>query len=237
MAIAKIDPGTLRRLFLFDIDGTLITSGGAGEHALMDAMKDRFDVVEDLAGITLAGATDAAIARKLLAKHSIECSSENITALLDSYLHHLHGRMGRHNGTILPGIIELLDRLHSEPSCIVGLLTGNLERGAKIKLSHYGVWDYFGFGAYADDHHDRNQLGPFAHARAREQHGVDFRPQSIYVIGDTPRDIECGRAFGAKTVAIATGQYSAAELGEHSPDYLFENLSDTDAVASALLHG
>ena len=103
-----------------------------------------------------------------------------------------------------------------------------------MKLSHYGVWHYFGFGAYADDHHVRNELGPVAAARAFEEHGEEFPPDRIYVIGDTPRDIECGKAFGAKTVAVATGYYSREALASHDPDFLFDDFSDPDAVMAAI---
>ena len=223
-----------RRLLLFDIDGTLITSGGAGEAALKDAMRSRFGVEEDLAGIILAGATDARIARELLEKHGIAVSSENVAALLDTYLGHLSDRIGRHDGKLLPGIVPLLNVLSQREDAVLALLTGNVSRGAEIKLTHYGVWDFFEFGAFADDHHDRNELGKFARARALERHGEEFPPSRIYVIGDTPKDIECGRAIGACTVAIATGHYSAAELKDHSPDFLFEDLSDTDRVVSHL---
>ena len=226
---------TERRLLLFDIDGTLITSGGAGEGALKDAMLGRFGVDEDLKGIILAGATDAKIARELLEKHSLEASSENIAALLDEYLRHLAGRMSRHDGRLLPGIVPVLEALESHPDAILALLTGNLTRGAEIKLTHYGVWNFFEFGAFADDHHDRNELGKFARARAFERHGIKFPAERIYVIGDTPRDIECGRAIGAKTVAIATGHYAMAELAEHKPDFLFQDFSDTQRVLECLL--
>jgi len=201
---------------------------------LIDAMASRFGVKEDLKGITLAGATDALIAMALLEKHGLEASPENTTALLDSYLHHLGLSMSRHSGCVLPGIIPLLDALKQRPDAVIALLTGNMIRGAKIKLGHYGVWDYFEFGAFADDHYDRNELGKFAKARATEKHGISFEPEQIYVIGDTPRDIECGRAIGARTVAIATGNYSRASLAEHSPDFLFEALGDTPAVLEAL---
>ena len=225
-----------RRLLLFDIDGTLITSGGAGEAALKDAMRSRFDVEEDLDGIILAGATDARIARELLQKHSIAVSAENVAALLDTYLGHLDERIGRHDGKLLPGILPLLNALSERSDAVLALLTGNVSRGAEIKLTHYGVWDFFEFGAFADDHHDRNELGKFARARALERHGEEFPPSRIYVIGDTPKDIECGRAIGAFTVAIATGHYSSAELRDHAPDFLFEDLSDTARVV-ALLFG
>jgi len=224
-----------RRLLLFDIDGTLITSGGAGETALKRAMKTRFGAEEDLQGISLAGATDALIARALLEKHGLGVSPENVTALLDSYLHFLGECMPAHRGRVLPGMIPVLDALKARPDAVLALLTGNLVRGAEIKLRHYGVWDYFEFGAFADDHHDRNELGRFASARALEKHGEAFPPDRIFVIGDTPRDIECGRAIGAKTVAVATGNFTRAQLAEHSPDFLFDDFSDTSSVLKALL--
>ncbi len=227
-------PSPTRRLFLFDIDGTIITSGGAGENALRDAVRDRFGKDEDLEGVTIAGNTDSAISRELLSKHGLEATPENIASLLDGYLHNLKERLPKHKGRVLPGIVRLLDALRNREDCVLALLTGNLAKGAKIKLGHYGVWDYFKFGAYADDSHDRNQLGHFARTRAKETSGEDFPADRIYVIGDTPKDIECGNAIGAKTVAIATGNYSQAELAAHHPDHLFEDLSDTDAVLTAL---
>ena len=131
----------------------------------------------------------------------------------------------------------MLDRLRLRQDCVLALLTGNLVRGAEIKLSHYGVWDYFEFGAFADDHHDRNELPKFACARALETHGEEFPPERVFVIGDTPRDIECGKAIGARTVAIATGNYSRAQLSDYNPDFLLDDLSDTDAVIAVLLGG
>jgi phosphoglycolate phosphatase len=222
-------------LLLFDIDGTLITSGGAGERALTEAMHERFGVENGLDGVVLAGATDARIAREMLENHNLPATPENIGALLDGYLHNLRTHVPAHPGRVLPGILPLLEALKNRSDCVLALLTGNVVRGAEIKLSHYGVWDYFAFGAFADDHHDRNALGHFARARARDRHGVEFAPEEIFVIGDTPRDIACGRAIGAQTVAIATGMYSRAELAAHAPDFLFDDFSDTTAVLSALV--
>lgn len=224
-----------RRLFLFDIDGTLITSGGAGEAALIRAMKTRFGVDEDFGKMVLAGSTDALIARSLLEKHGLAATAENMAALLDSYLHHLAECMPSHSGRVLPGMLPVLDALKAHPDAVLALLTGNLVRGAEIKLRHYGVWDYFEFGAFADDHHDRNELGKFASARAVEKHGGSFPPDRIFVIGDTPKDIECGRAIGAKTVAIATGIHTRQQLAAHTPDFLFDDFSDTEAVLDVLL--
>jgi phosphoglycolate phosphatase len=226
-----------RRLILFDIDGTLITSGGAGETALVRAMESRFGIQENFEGIVLAGATDALIAHALLAKHDLEVSPENISALLDSYLHHLAECMPAHRGRVLPGLLSLLDALRDHPAAVLALLTGNLVRGAELKLRHYGVWDYFEFGAFADDHHDRNQLGKFASDRAEQRYGAPFPPDRIFVIGDTPRDIACGRAIGAKTVAVATGGATRDELSAHNPDFLFDDFSDTQSVLKALLGG
>jgi phosphoglycolate phosphatase-like HAD superfamily hydrolase len=187
-----------------------------------------------LEGVNFAGNTDTGIAREVLMAAGMEPTQEKIMALLDAYLSRLADRMHRHQGRLLPGIIPLLDRMRERPDCLLALLTGNLAAGAEVKLSHYGVWHYFGFGAYADDHHVRNELGPVAQARALEQHGEEFPPERIYVIGDTPRDIECGKAFGAVTVAVATGKYAREELASHGPDFLFDDFSDPDAVLAAI---
>ncbi len=222
------------RLILFDIDGTLLTSGGAGEKALRLALQDRFGRDDDLAQIEIAGRTDSGIARSILEKNGVAATSEAIAAFLDGYLHRLEGLLPVTPGRLLPGILELLEKLRARPHVALALLTGNLSRGAELKLTHYGVWDFFEFGAFADDHHDRNQLGPFARARATERHGVEFPPAGIFVIGDTPHDIDCGRAFGAKTVAIATGNFTREQLAGHQPDFLFDDLSNTDAVIAQL---
>ena len=188
-------------------------------------------------GVNFAGNTDTGIAREVLMAAGMEPTQENVMALLDAYLSRLSDRMHRHQGRLLPGIITLLDRMKERPDCLLALLTGNLAAGAEVKLSHYGVWHYFGFGAYADDHHVRNELGPVAQARALEQHGEEFPPERIYVIGDTPRDIECGKAFGAVTVAVATGKYAREELASHGPDFLFDDFSDPEAVMKAIAPG
>ena len=221
-------------LLLFDIDGTLITSGSAGEHALKLAVKDLFGVEDDLSGIGIAGRTDGLIARQILDRYKREASAENITAFLDAYLRRLVEFLPKTKGGVLPGIVQLLEALKQRPNVALALLTGNLSRGAELKLAHYGMWAFFDFGAYADDHHDRNKLGPFAQARAVEFHGVEFPANRTFVIGDTPYDIECGKAFGARTVAVATGKYTRDQLAEHHPDFLFDDLSDVEGVIAAL---
>ncbi len=223
-----------KKLLLFDIDGTLITSGGAGEHALRLGIRERFGIDDDLKGIEIAGRTDSGIARQVFARHGLPETAENLTAFFDGYLQHLVQQLPAKNGRLLPGIVPLLAALKLRADFVLALLTGNLARGAELKLTHYGVWQYFEFGAYADDHHDRNELGHFAKARAKERHGVDFSPDLIYVLGDTPHDITCARAIGAKAVAVATGQFTREQLAPHAPDWLFDDLSDIPAVLAAL---
>ena len=226
-----------KKLLLFDIDGTLLLTGRAGEHALRLAFKERFGVDDDLSSISFAGSTDGAIARQMFAAHDIPPTPENIADLFDGYVHHLALELPRREGRVLPGIVELLEALHGREDCVLGLLTGNIEKGAELKLSHYGVWDFFEFGAFADDHVDRNKLGPVAHSRAAERHGLSFEAEDVFVIGDTPRDIDCARAAGFVAVAIATGSYGTDELAAHKPDFLFEDLSDTRGFLAALLEG
>jgi len=226
-----------KKLFLFDIDGTLLLTGRAGEHALRHALKERFGVDDDLSAISFAGSTDGAIMRQIFAAHDIPPTPENIASLFDSYAHHLVRELPRRDGCVLPGIMALLDELHAREDCVLGLLTGNVEKGAELKLSHYGVWHYFEFGAFADDHVDRNKLGPVAHSRAVERHGASFEAADIFVLGDTPRDIDCARAAGFVAVAIATGGCSVEQLAAHHPDHLFENLADTRDVMDKLLGG
>ena len=223
-----------KRLLLFDIDGTLIHSGGAGIYALKSALQERFGIADDLRDIEFAGRTDSGIVVSILNKHKIPATNENVTAFLDSYVHCLSLELPRRQGRLLPGVLELLEKLKSRNHLVLALLTGNVSRGAQLKLEHYGVWHFFEFGAFADDHHDRNQLGSFARARAEEKHGREFSTAEIDIIGDTPRDIECGKAMGARTVAVATGTWTSDKLAEHHPDFLIDDLSDVDRVIDTL---
>ncbi|MEI6712395.1 MAG: HAD family hydrolase [Verrucomicrobiota bacterium] len=221
-------------LILFDIDGTILTSGGAGETALKLGFADTFGIEDDLKKVEIAGRTDSGIARQMLTTHGIPVTDVNLERFFNGYLSFLAPQLPKKQGRLLPGIVPLIEALHAKPHVALGLLTGNLERGARLKLEYYGVGQYFEFGAFADDHHDRNQLGNFARERARTIHRVDFPPENIYVLGDTPHDISCARAIGAKAVAIATGAFTSAQLAEHNPDALFEDLSDLNAALMAL---
>jgi phosphoglycolate phosphatase len=223
-----------KRLLLFDIDGTLINSGGAGMHALKLTLAERFGIADDLHDIEIAGVTDSGIVVSILQKHKIPATNENVTAFLDSYVHFLSVELPRREGKLLPGALELLQKLKSRPHLVIALLTGNVSRGAQLKLEHYGVWHFFEFGAFADDNQDRNRLGSFARSRAEEKHGCEFSASEIDVIGDTPRDIACGKAFGARTIAVATGTWTREQLAEHHPDFLIDDLSDVESIIHTL---
>jgi phosphoglycolate phosphatase len=223
-----------KRLLLFDIDGTLIHSGGAGVDALKSAFTERFGITDDLHDIEIAGMTDSGIVVSILNKHKIPATNENVSAFLDSYVHFLSLELPRRVGNLLPGVLELLEKLKSRPHLVLALLTGNVSRGAQLKLEHYGVWHFFEFGAFADDHHDRNRLGTVARARAKEKHGRQFSASEIDVVGDTPRDIACGKAFGARTIAVATGTWSRDQLAKYQPDFLIDDLSDVEGIIDTL---
>src|SRR5437870_3103371 len=223
-----------KRLLLFDIDGTLVHAAGAGVESLKLALTERFGTKDDLQDIEIAGMTDSGIVISILNKHQIPATNENIAAFLDSYVHFLSLELPRRAGKLLPGVLELLEKLKARPNLVLALLTGNVSRGAQLKLDHYGVWHFFEFGAFADDHQDRNRLGPFARARAKQRHGRQFSASEIDVIGDTPRDIACGQAFGARTIAVATGTWSRDQLAKYQPDFLIDDLSNVGGIIDTL---
>jgi phosphoglycolate phosphatase len=218
------------KLVLFDIDGTLLATQGAGNRALIAATEDVLGVREDLGRVTVAGHTDISNAQQILNKHSIPVTDRSIHQLLGAYLARLRDSLAENPGVILPGIVPLLDRLTEKQDVRLGLLTGNLVRGAHLKLATHGLEKHFVVGAFGDDHHDRNELGPIVKKRAENHFKTEFTPSDIYVLGDTPKDVACGKAFGAKTVAVATGSYNRDQLAAESPDFVFENFSNTQEV-------
>jgi phosphoglycolate phosphatase len=217
----------MKLLLLWDIDGTLITSGGAGMRALGAALRQGFAIDGSIDDIDFAGRTDRWIMRQIFTKFSLPATEGNFTRLADAYVAELPAALRDRGVHALPGVATLLETARTRGGAALGLLTGNLRRGAQVKLASRNLWDYFPFGAFADDGEDRNQLGPHALRRARAHHGVDFAPGDTWVIGDTPHDVACAQAFGARAVAVATGRHTPAELRAAAPDVVLDDLGDT----------
>lgn len=215
---------------LFDIDGTLIRTGGAGKHAMEAALRTAFRVDRIRDEVPYSGRTDPAIGRDLLRVHDIEPTAANYERLREAYLAHLRPSLHANGGEVLPGVAELLKHLHGKRR--MGLLTGNVRAGAMHKLSHFGLWDYFPFGGFGDVHHDRDDVARSALAALKE-HSPDYRPADVWVIGDTPLDVRCARAIGAKVVAVATGWHSLDELHASEPDLALADLGDFGQLPAA----
>lgn len=215
-------------LVLWDIDGTLITSGG-GMRAFARALHNVFGINDLLDDIDPAGRTDRWIMRQIFAKSGLPATEENFTRLTEGYEKALPGEMQIPGARLLPGVAVLLSAIRGLDNVGQGLLTGNLRAGARVKLASCGLWDYFAFGAFADDAEHRNELGPLAVRRAEERHGAAFAPHRVWIVGDTPHDIECARAMGANSLAVATGRHTLEDLAAHHPTALLQNLADADA--------
>jgi phosphoglycolate phosphatase-like HAD superfamily hydrolase len=222
------------KVCLFDIDGTLISSGGAGKAALEMALASEFGVHRLIERLQLSGRTDRAIIRDVFGMFSIDDTPENLRRLIRSYLSHLPGCLTSHKGKVLPGVSALLHELRTRTDVAVGLLTGNVREGARVKLGHFRLFDHFAFGGFGDWHFDRDDVAREAHQAVQGHLGRDVEPQSIWVIGDTPLDVRCARSIGARAVAVATGWHSLAELEATFPDLLVEDLSDPKALLALL---
>lgn len=227
------------KLVLFDIDGTLLLSDGAGRRAIYRALREVFGATgpEDY---HFDGKTDPQIVRELmrLAGHGDDHIDARMELLLKRYLACLHEELSApgHRPYALPGVPGLLDVLESHAGVVIGLLTGNLEQGARAKLEAVGLDPRrFRVGAYGSDHEERPELPAIAQQRAKRQLGLDVDGAAIVVIGDTPADLTCGRALGASAIGVATGRYSVEELSRHRPLAVFADLSDTHAVAQVIL--
>jgi phosphoglycolate phosphatase len=220
---------TPKTLLLWDIDGTLLTAGGAGLRALATALRCVFAIDGSLDGIDFAGRTDRAIMRQIFARFGVPAAEENFSRFADGYVAALPPELAGDGVRLLPGIPDLLEAAAARGDVALGLLTGNLRRGAEVKLGRRNLWHYFPFGAFADDAEDRNELGPHALRRARIHHGAEFAAAHTWVIGDTPHDIVCARACHARALAVATGRHSADQLRTLRPDAVFEDLGDSTA--------
>ena len=216
-------------LYLFDIDGTLVDTGGAGMSALMEATREIFG--HEGPPLDLAGSTDLGIVANIHAHFEIEPTRERIDAYFGVYLTRLGWNLahGGFSGRVLDGVTGLLAELSGRADATVGLLTGNIAGGADAKMRHFGLAGHFPFGAYGCDHADRNRLGPIALERAARHAGRTFSAAETWVIGDTPKDIACAHAIGARCLAVATGQFNAAQLEAHGADQVVETLDQAMA--------
>jgi phosphoglycolate phosphatase len=217
-------------IVLFDIDGTLIASGGAGKAALEKALADEFGITHLIEKLQLSGRTDRAIMTDLFRMYALEDTAMNHQRLIAAYLRNLPESLATRGGRVLPGIAALLETLSKRTDVAVGLLTGNVRAGAKVKLGHFGLFEYFEFGGFGDHHLDRDEVAREALAEVQQRFNGKHSSDRIWVIGDTPLDIRCARAIGARAVAVATGWHSEEELTQHEPDLLLTSLEDPRAL-------
>lgn len=219
----------MTRLVLFDIDGTLIRTGGAGLLAFASVARCTFGVPGGTDHLPFAGRTDVSIVREFFRAHGIPETPENFTRFFDDYVFWLDHHLEQLPGTVLPGVHELLDAVRSLPEPpVIGLLTGNIRLGAEIKLRHYGIWEHFETGAFSDDHEDRNVLAAIALERGGKCAGRQLAGEEAVVIGDTPLDVACARAIGARCLAVATGGCDLATLQSCAPCWVAPSLAGID---------
>ena len=228
------------KLILFDIDGTLVLTGGAGIRAMNRAGEEILGVLNLLDGIPCAGRTDWIILHDALTKAGHELDEGLFARMRDAHIRYLAEEI-EHPGDgvkdVMPGIGELLPALQSRDDVFLGLLTGNFEEAARIKLGHFDLWDYFRCGAFGDDAADRNALVPFAVDRARACGLGSFDYADVVVIGDTPHDVACAVAVGARPVAVATGSFTVEQLRATGARIVLEDLRDTAAFLTLLEFG
>jgi len=223
-----------KKIILFDIDGTLITAGGAGTRSLNMAFHTLFNIEDAFKNITMAGKTDIQIIKEGLGAHGFSVDG-NVDRMTEMYLHFLKNEINNPLKKIKPGIKEVLDLLKTM-GMPLGLLTGNLEEGARIKLAPFRLNEYFLDGAFGSDHEDRNELLPIAIEKFTRK-GFSFAPEEYIVVGDTPRDVICAKVHGAFCIAVATGPYSKEELLRTDADIVFDSFADAGNCAVILGRG
>ena len=230
----------MHRLILFDIDGTLLHSHGAGRRAMEGALLATFGT-KGSPVYRYDGKTDRQIVRDLMRGEGFDDGEIDVrmSQVMESYVAGLQREIEAPHTRVevLTGVLQLLDALVSRSHCVIGLLTGNLEPGAQQKLNAAGIgFERFTVGAFGSDHEVRSELPAIAQQRARERLGLEVDGRSVVIVGDTPSDILCGRPIGARAIAVATGHYTVDALAEHDPDAVFSDLGDTAAVLAAIEH-
>ena len=219
------------RLVLFDIDGTLIRTGGAGVKAFGKTFATEFNLPEATKNVVFHGRTDVSLVRQIFRENKIADTEANFARFFERYPFWLDHYLHRLDGGPCEGVPEFIQSLRTFPNApLLGLLTGNIRLGAELKLRRYNLWEYFQTGAFADDHEDRNCIASCAHKRAQEKHIPDLRGEQILVVGDTAHDIQCGQSIGAKTLAVGTGNIPLPELAPHKPTYLVPDLTKISAA-------
>jgi phosphoglycolate phosphatase len=225
------------RLVLFDVDGTLVTAHGAGRLALGHALEQVYGTTGPIATYDFRGRTDPRIVTDLMAAAGVapDVVQARLADCFAAYVRELAGLVGAGGRvSVLPGVRPLLDALAARDDVLVGLVTGNIAEGARVKLAPTGLWPRFRVGAFGSDDPDRRRLPALAAARARGLLGDAGDVGPVMVVGDTPLDVDCARACGAIAVAVATGQHRADELAACDPDLLFADFSDVAAAVAAL---
>jgi phosphoglycolate phosphatase len=213
------------RLVLFDIDGTLVHTGRAGVKAFARVFAAEFGVPDGIERLKFAGRTDPSLIREFFGNNQISPTPENFARFFDCYPFWLDHVLADCRTEECPDVRRFIEDLKALPQApVIGLLTGNVRIGAEIKLRHFNLWDEFETGAFGDDHEDRDQIAAVAFERARRLLGGRLRGDEVLVVGDTPKDIRCGRAIGAKVLAVATGGAKLEELRQHQPDWAVESL-------------
>lgn len=218
------------RVLLFDIDGTLVRAGGAGKAALARALNELHRVENPFVDINFGGRTDQSITKELFGLHGITWSQEVGQEFLDLYAHYFHEALAQRAPILLPGVRELLQRLQDDQRHLMGLLTGNIERCAQIKLNAFQLWPYFNFGGFGDHHEDRAEIAAEAFRRATRLHGAELLPHEVLIIGDTPADVRCARAIGADVLIVGTGPVAREAIEEAAPDFFHEDLSRLEDI-------
>jgi phosphoglycolate phosphatase-like HAD superfamily hydrolase len=213
------------KLVLFDIDGTLIDPGGAGRMSLTRVFEELFSVADAFNDIKLAGKTDIQIIKEGLSVHGLSAGDGELKSIIRKYVGYLKTEIKNKKKHAMPGVKALLNTLEPMGGYSLGLLTGNIEQGARIKLGSLDLSRYFSFGAFGDDHEDRNRLLPIAVKKFRNRTNMDIAYGDCLVIGDTPYDVACAKPFGAVTIAVATGPYSYETLMATGADHVLKDLT------------
>lgn len=237
------------KLLLFDIDGTLVLTGGAGLRGMTRAIEAVFGVPDALRGVPVSGRTDPAILRDALARAGLDPHNGEVARFPDVYVPMLAEELHRpppaekhpsqhslFKGP-LEGVVELIEALRRTDDVFLALLTGNYQRGAEVKLGHFGLWHHFACGAFGDDAELRHELVPIAVARARAAGCPEVNPDDVIVVGDTPLDVDCARRAGVRSLAVATGGYDAATLRDAGATRVVDSLADTAATVRLLSQG